>query len=215
MYEQYGTRSNAPERLQLRHLLAGVQASVLGVLLMFAWLALASLFRGRSVWVVPNLFSTTFFGGNAYRNEFLRTSWAGVALTVAVYGLVGALWGGFWRDRSPRWLTLYGAITGFLVYLIFYDFVWRHWNPLVSLYAPDHQLEIGHLLWGMVLARSPIYARRIVQSMTDTIEPPPSAEISPTPPPLPAANVVMDGQAPHDQDQEDAAPEVKSGEVIL
>src|SRR3569832_1923212 len=79
--------------LRFRHALGGLQASVAGVLVMFAYLMVASLWHGRSIWVVPNLFSTTFFGSDAYRNQLLKTSWAGLALTVPFYGLLGVVWG--------------------------------------------------------------------------------------------------------------------------
>jgi hypothetical protein len=179
------------EGLHLRHLLAGVQASVVGVFLMFVWLMITSVWHGRSVWVVPNLFSTTFFGSNAYRNQWLSTSWAGIAMTVALYGVLGAVWGGFWKERSSRRLALYGAIFGLAVYFFLYDYVWSHLNPLVSLYAPSRQLEITHIVWGLILARSPFYARRIVAV----------AGLPPAVPPAPSIN-------------QEVSPAVSSGELI-
>jgi hypothetical protein len=149
---------------KLRHALAGLQAGVLGALLMTACLMIGSLWNGRSIWVVPNLFATTFFGSEAYRNQLLHTSWTGIALIVAVYGLLGVLWGCLWRDQRKRWLGFYGAVAGLCVYFFLYDFLVRHVNPLITLYAPDRQLQLGHLLWGIVLARSPLFARRIADS---------------------------------------------------
>jgi hypothetical protein len=134
---------------------------------MLACLMIGSLLGRRSIWVVPNLLATTFFGSDVYRNQLLRTSWAGVALFVAIYGVLGILWGCFWRDDRKPWLGLYGAILGLTVYFLFYDFIWKHANPLVTLYAPSRQLELGHVLWGIVLARSPKYARRIADSMVE------------------------------------------------
>jgi hypothetical protein len=173
-------------KFPLRHALAGLQAGVLGALFIFACLMIGSLWNGRSIWVVPNLFATTFFGSGVYRDQLLRTSWTGIALIVAVYGALGALWGCIWRDRRIHWLGLYGAVAGLCVYFVFYDLLWRHVNPLIMLYAPERQLQVGHVLWGMVLARSPLYSRRIADS------------VSPT---LPAV-------------QEVAVQEVSSGEVI-
>jgi hypothetical protein len=149
----------------MRHALAGIQAGVLGALAMFACLIVGSLWNHRSVWLVPNLFATTFFGADAYRNQLVRTTWAGLALMVAVYGVLGMGWGLIVRDRRISWLALYGIITGLLVYFVFYDFLWKHINPLVTLYAPDQQLQLGHALWGLALARSPGYSRRISASI--------------------------------------------------
>lgn len=150
--------------LGLRHALAGLHAGVLGSLLIFACLMIGSLWDGRSIWVVPNLFATTFFGSGVYRNQFLRTSWTGIALIVAVYGVLGMLWGCIWREQRKAWLGLYGAITGLVVYFLFFNLLWKHVNPLITLYAPERQLQLGHILWGIVLARSPLYARRIAHS---------------------------------------------------
>jgi hypothetical protein len=152
-------------KVPLRHALAGLQAGVLGALVLFACVMVGSLWDGRSIWVVPNLFATTFFGSDAYLNQLLRTSWTGIALIVAVYGILGALWGSIWRDRRIPWLGVYGAGTGLCIYFLFYGILWRHVNPLVTLYAPDRQLQLGHVLWGIILARSPLYSRRIADSV--------------------------------------------------
>jgi hypothetical protein len=165
----YAANASAPSDLRnetgLRYAMAaGLQAGVLGALVLFVCVMIGSLWDGRSIWVVPNLFATTFFGSDAYRNQLLRTSWTGIALIVAVYGLLGALWGCIFRDRRVPWLGIYGAIAGLGVYFVFYGWLWRHVNPLVTLYAPNRQLQLGHVLWGIVLARSPLYARRIAGS---------------------------------------------------
>jgi hypothetical protein len=157
MYAANASRS----RLSLRHALAGLEAGVLGTLFMLGWIMLASTFNRRSVWLVPNLFASTIYGADAYRNEFLRSSLWGVALFIAIYGGLGILWGCVCRDEARPRLTLYGAIFGIFVYYILFDLVWRRVNGLIFLYAPTQQLIVGHILWGMILARSPKFARRI------------------------------------------------------
>jgi hypothetical protein len=163
-------------RILLRHALAGLQAGVLGALVLVACLMIGSLWNGRSVWVVPNLFATTFFGSDVYRNQLLRTSWTGIALTVVAYGALGAFWGCIWRDQRKPWLGLYGAVAGLCAYFLLYGAVWRHVNPLLTLYAPDRQLQLGHVLWGIVLARSPLYSRRIADSVRNQTPPPPGVQ---------------------------------------
>ena len=182
----------------VRHALAGIHAGVLGALVMFACLMLGSAWNHRSVWLVPNLFSTTFFGDDAYRNQLVRTSWAGLALMVTVYGALGLGWGLIVKDRRIPWLALYGIITGLAVYFVFYDFLWKHINPLVTLYAPDQQLQLGHALWGLMLSRSPGYSRNISESIADVV-PEASRDAS-----------------PNSQTRElpEAVQEVSSGEVI-
>ena len=51
-----------------------------------------------------------------------------------------------------------------MVYYVLFNLIWKHVNPLITLYAPDRQLQIGHVLWGMVLARSTRYARKFARS---------------------------------------------------
>jgi hypothetical protein len=170
--------------------LAGLEAGVVGAFVLLAWLMIASLWSSRSVWLTPNLFATTFFGSSVYRNHFLRASWTGVALIIALYGILGGLWGTIWREKRRPLLALWGALAGIGAYFLFFDLVWKHFNPLIPVYAPLRQMQIAHVLWGILLARSPKYARRIEHS------------ISPAPlvPPLP--------------ESQEAEPAVSSGEVI-
>jgi hypothetical protein len=147
--------------------MAGLQAGVLGALVMLACLMAGSLLNRRSVWVTPNLFATSFYGAGVYYNQYARTAWAGVALLVALYGGLGALWGCVWREKQKPWLALFGAIFGIAVYFVLFDFVWKHVNGIVVLYAPSVQLQVGHALWGMILSRSPRFAQRIAERTQD------------------------------------------------
>jgi hypothetical protein len=154
--------SQAPgPRLSLRHALAGLQSGVFGGIALLGCVMLGSILNGRSIWVVPNLFATVFLGSRVYRNEYLITSWAGIALLVAIYGLLGVVWGMIWRENRKPGLALFGAIAGLAVYFLFFDLIWPALAPMVTLYAPDRQLQIGHILWGVSLAKSPTFARRI------------------------------------------------------
>jgi hypothetical protein len=148
-------------RLSLRHALGGLQAGVLGALIMLACLMAVSILDRRSPWLVPNLFASVFFGSDVYLNRFLHTSWSGLALILAIYGMLGAIWGAIWRDQPARWIAFYGALFGLAVYYVSFHFVWKRISPMMFLYAPNRQLELGHIIWGMVLAKSPKYARSI------------------------------------------------------
>ena len=178
----------------LRYALAGLEAGVVATFFLFAWLMVGSVWGGRSIWQMPNLFATTFFGGGVYRNHFMRASWTGVALIVAMYGVLGVLWGCFWRERRSPWLVLCGALAGLGVYFLFFDLLWNHMNPLITAYAPARQLQIGHVLWGMLLARSPMYARRIAIATSANSTSPQTAIAMPQ--------------------LQEAEPAVRSGEVI-
>ncbi len=162
-------------RLGPRHALAGLEAGIFGTVLMTGWLMLASVLNHRSMWSVPNLFASTFYGANVYRDQLLKGTWSGLALMLVIYGGGGVVWGVVSGERRRPLAAVYGAIAGMLVYYAFFDLIWKHVNPLLVLYGPDRQLEVGHVLWGMALARSPRYARRIAAVAAD--EPQAEAEI--------------------------------------
>jgi hypothetical protein len=131
---------------------------------MIGWLMLESMWLRRSVWSLPNLFATVFYGPHAYVNGFVRSSLSGVALLLVIYGVLGVLWGIVWQEKHQAFLRLIGALTGLVVYALFFDFIWPHTKPLVSLYAPNRALEVAHMLWGIMLAASPRFARSIASA---------------------------------------------------
>jgi hypothetical protein len=151
-------------RVKLRHLLAGLEAGMLGAIYMIVWLMLGSRLARRSIWDIPNLFATTFYGPMAYEGQYFRSSWSGVALIVAICGLGGMLWGLVWRDDRQPFLTLFGAIAGLAVYFVFFDFIWKWVNPEIPMYAPFRQLQIGYILWGMALGRSTQFSQAIAKA---------------------------------------------------
>jgi hypothetical protein len=150
----------------LRHTLAGLEAGVTGAIFMIGWSMLGSLWSRRSIWMIPNLYATTFYGSRGYVNQFARGSWSGVALMVLICGIGGMLWGVIWRDGRKPFLTLFGAVAGLLVYYFLFNLILRSVNPLIPLYAPEPQIQIGYLLWGMALSRSPLYSRRIAKALS-------------------------------------------------
>lgn len=148
-------------RLLPRHWLAGLEAGTLGAIFMILWLMLGSSLIHRSMWEIPNLFATTFYGSRVYQEQFLRTSWSGVAAILAICGMVGMLWGIVWRDDRPPFLPLFGALAGLAVYFLGFDLILQRVNPLVPLYAPMRMIQIGCIIWGMTLSKSPRFSRRI------------------------------------------------------
>lgn len=146
--------------------LAGLQAGIVGVVWMFACFFVGAIWTGSGFWSVPNLFATLFYGEYAYQNEFFRSTWSGLALLCVIYGALGALWGVLWRGRRRPLFAFAGAIMGLVVYYLFFDFIWPHTNPMIADYAPVRALQLGHILWGVALAKSPSYAGRIAASLS-------------------------------------------------
>jgi len=135
--------------------LAGIQAGVMGALTLLGYLALNSAWHRRSVWTVPNLLASTFYGESAYQQAFSARTSAGVALAVLVYGLLGALFGLAIRDHGSRLRTLlFGLIYAAAWFFLSFDWLWKHVNPMVPLYSPERAMLVGHLLYGGVLGGS-------------------------------------------------------------
>jgi hypothetical protein len=143
--------------------LAGIQAGVVGALTLLAYLAMDSVWHRRSIWTVPNLLASTFYGESAYRQGFgVRTS-AGVALLLVIYGLLGALFGLVIRDHGTLLrVTLLGLIYGTGWFFLSFDWMWTHVNPMVPLYSPNRAMLLGHLLYGSVMGgRFPAYRKEM------------------------------------------------------
>src|SRR5579872_1722867 len=82
--------------------LAGIQAGVIGALILLGYVALDSAWHRRSVWTVPNLLASTFYGEAAYRPGLGARTGAGVALLVVLYGVLGAVFALVIRDQASR-----------------------------------------------------------------------------------------------------------------
>jgi hypothetical protein len=146
----------------LNGLLAGLEAGMFGALIMLAWLGVASVYYRRSFWAAPNLLASTFHGESALRWEFRITTFAGIALFLLLYACLGALFGAVLQDRAAR---LRAALLGILWALAWYYFsfgaLWRLINPLVPLYVQDRPMLAGHIIYGALLGRVPVYLRRL------------------------------------------------------
>jgi hypothetical protein len=127
---------------------------------------LGSLWYHHSIWVPANLFSTALYGSDAYLNRFASTSWAGLAIVLVMYGVMGAIWGLVWRDSRPRHSLVYGALCGAITYLLLFGIFWKRVDPLIALYAPVRQLEFATIIWGMIVVRSAAFATG--EARTDT-----------------------------------------------
>lgn len=144
----------------LRLALAGLQAGCLGSLLMIGWWLLGELVQRRSLWMVPNLLATTFYGERAYRSGFIVPTWSGLAFPLAVYCAAGVVFALSGRERKGGWgLLLVGAAAGLALNWLFFGVALKRLNPLVGLYSPDRLIAVSHLLYGVALVTYPGFAR--------------------------------------------------------
>jgi hypothetical protein len=151
--------------------LGGLEASIAGIVWMFGCFIVAAFWNGVGIWSVPNLFSTIFYGDYAFDDAFFKTTWSGLALMIVIYGLLGIAWGCLWKENRKPLLSFFGALTGLFVYYVSFHFVWPTINALISLHAPERELEVAHILWGAALAKSPGYTRRIEAALAPAITP--------------------------------------------
>ncbi len=146
---------------------------------MLAFLMLGSVWLHRTIWSIPNLMATVFYGPDVYGRGFGWAAVAGCALFVFVYGILGVLWGLSAPGGPFPFRTLTGALAGLAAYCLLFGLLWQHSWPLISLYAPDRQLQVAHIVWGIVVARS---SSRVGQSNPAGFRPPDSnlaSELSP------------------------------------
>jgi hypothetical protein len=143
--------------------LAGLQAGMLGVLWMLAWLGISAKWQQGSFWTAENLMASGFFGPRSIHSGFAIQTLAGLALYVALYSLLGALLALVLRDRLPRVRTLLVSIAYAVAwYYLSFHLIWKSIMPLVALLHVERYTVLGHLVYGTILGRYPIYLARPV-----------------------------------------------------
>lgn len=171
----------APRPDALTSALAGLQAGMLGVMWMLVWLGLSATWQNRSFWTAENLMATAFYGGAAIRPAFTRETFAGLALYLMIYSLLGALLAGVVRDRLARSRAiLLSVVFALSWYYLSFRLIWKSVLPLVFLLHATQATVLGHLVYGVVLGRYPLYlhsrsqpAQNVADSEPVTAEPGP------------------------------------------
>jgi hypothetical protein len=128
---------------------------------MFGCFYVGGIITGHGLWFIPNLFATVFYGDYVNADGFFHTTWAGIALIVVLYGLLGALWAGVWSSRRRPLPVFFGVLGGLVVYYALFGIFWPRIDPVISIYAPIRQLQVAHILWGVSLHTSYRYARQL------------------------------------------------------
>jgi hypothetical protein len=153
------TESSRPPALSA--FLAGLQGGMVGVLCMLAWLGISATWQQRSFWTAENLMATVFYGNRAIRSGFAGETVSGLAVYVALYSLLGALFAALLRDRLPRLRTFLLALVFALGwYYLSFRVLWRSAMPLVALLHVQGTTAFGHLIYGAVLGRYPAHWRK-------------------------------------------------------
>ena len=138
--------------------MAGVESGVLGGAFMLVWLGLLSLVQGGSIWSVPNLLASTFYGEAALRRGFRWTTLSGIALHLIMAAMAGLVFGlavGGIASRSR--VMLLGLAAGMSWYFLGLDIFWKHVNPIVPPYFQGGGMLLAHLGLGYFLGSFPKY----------------------------------------------------------
>ncbi len=142
--------------------LAGLEAGLIASFCLLAWLGAAAVLERRTFWTSENLMASVFYGNSAIRRGFGTSTISGLALYVALYSLLGAKFAMAARDRLPRLrLTLTGILFGIAWYYLSFHLIWKAVAPLVTLLHVESTTLWGHVLYGALLGRYPVYAARL------------------------------------------------------
>src|SRR4030081_2998029 len=137
---------------------AGVESGVLGGLFMLVWVGLLSLGQGRSIWSIPNLLASTFYGEAALRRGFRWTTLSGVALHLIITATAGLVFGLAVSGIASRSRVMFlGLAFGMTWYFLSLGVFWKHVNPIVPLYGSANGMLLAHLGLGYFLGSFPKY----------------------------------------------------------
>jgi hypothetical protein len=151
---------------------AGLQAGMGAILWMLALLNVAGLLRARGFWWPENLMATLFDDAAAGFRRLHFTTFSGLAVYLILYSLLGAGFAWVVRNRvSNTRRVLLGVLAGIGWYYLAYHGLWKAVLPAVASLHPQRDTLWAHCLFGLLVARYPVYLPR------------PAAQASPVAPP--------------------------------
>src|SRR5204862_3343042 len=104
---------------------------------------------------------------------------SGLALYLLIYSALGAIFALALRDRLPRTrLLLASVLFALAYYYLSFRVIWRAVGPLITLLHVEQSTMLGHLVYGVVLARYPVY----LEEPSSTSDAPSLAGTDPAPP---------------------------------
>lgn len=139
--------AQSPSGKSVLDIVVGVEAGVLGGLLMLVWLALISPILGEPWWLYPNLFASTLYG-ESYRYGSGMITLVGSALHLLLCGTIGAVNGVITPGGR-----LFGIGIAAAWYLFCYLFLWKRMAPMLLTHGSQPVLMIGYFLLGSALGQ--------------------------------------------------------------
>jgi hypothetical protein len=145
-------------------LLAGLQAGMVGVWWMLAWMGADAVWQRRSFWTPENLMASVFYGDAAVLPGFGTSTVSGLALYVSLYSLLGAGFAMAATGRVPgRRLALVSIAFALCWYYAAFHVAAKAVSPLIPLLDAERTTALGHLIYGTLLARFPVYLPHVAE----------------------------------------------------
>jgi hypothetical protein len=171
-------------KAKLATMLAGLEAGMVGVLWMLAWLGVSSMWQQRTFWAPENLMAPAFDRNATLAPVFSWSTCAGLAVYVVIYSLLGMLFAVLLGNRVPRKRVMPVAVVfGLAWYYFSFRWTFKSALPLVALLHVEHPTLVGHLLFGTILGRYPVYFDRLMRAAAPMVEDqqiPPAIEAPPS-----------------------------------
>jgi hypothetical protein len=141
-------------------MIAGLQAGMVGALVMLGWMGVSAVWSRLSFWTAENLFASAFYGTRALNPGFSSRTVSGLALYLVIYSSLGAVFSAAAKLRLPRLrVLLLGILFGICWYYLSFRLLWRGVMPLVALLHPEQPTIVGHVIYGALIGRFPAYIR--------------------------------------------------------
>jgi hypothetical protein len=149
---------------------------MLGALWMLVWIGLSSVWQRQSFWIAENLMATAFRRDAPLSGA--GSTFPGLALYLLMYSLLGGLFALVVRRRLPRVrLLLLSVLFGLAWYWFSFQWMWKTVMPLVAAWHVEQSTMLGHLVYGTVLGRYPLYLARLEQSPAEAVTAPPMVPV--------------------------------------
>lgn len=163
------------------HGMLGIEAGIRGGLFLCLLYLANALWNARPWWTHFNLLGATFSGDRAFRSGPGWDTVSGLALALALGGVVGGLFGLAVRRMSGRAVLLMaGLVTAAVCHAVSMWWIWPNVNVWVPDRLPASTAAVGQVLLGLSLGRiaRPERAAQVVamKEVAPSDEPPAEAE---------------------------------------
>jgi hypothetical protein len=149
-------------------ILAGLDAGVIGGILVLIWLSFMARIQGDYWWAKWNVAGALFYGDRVYSMGWGRASLAGAACLLLVYALLGLLFSLLARVRGYGFNLLLGLTIALTWYLAAELFIWSRLNPGAPRYFHAIVMLPANVLFGLALVRFAPRFRRIAAVVGDS-----------------------------------------------